>query len=137
MKKVLLFVVCLLLCSRFLYADGMGDEKSKIWRSTEICGALVEARLSTVAAYAYMLQVTSGSVSSSLFQYINATGTVASGAALSSSTAYDVDTTGDRWEIRRGLSGIRYTKTGGSCISFLWDFISAAPRGEESLGLGR
>ena len=137
MKKVLLLFFGLFLFGFNCYSSGIQDEKSKIWRSTEVCGSLAEASISTVSAYAYMLQVTSGSTSVSQFQYVNSTGSVFSGAAASTSTVYDVDTTGDKWEIRRGLSGFRYTKTGGSCISILWDYLGSSPPGLEAVGLGR
>lgn|SRR3990167_6452955 len=133
MKKIIFYVVLgfLLFANQKSFAGGLSEEKTKIWRSTEICGALTDMQISTVSSYLYMLQVTSGSAAISQFEYINSSSAISdTGAERSTSTVYDVDTSGDKWEIRREMSrGFRIRTIGNACISCLWDFTVHIPLG--------
>ena len=139
MKKFLFYLVFVaaFFVNQKLFAGGLSEEKTKVWRATEICGALLDSAVSTTTAYLYKIEVTSGSEPGlAEFQYINSSGAISdTGARRSTSTVFDVDTTGDDWEVRRAFSrGLRIRKTGTSCVTCLWDFLFFTPAGQTGMG---
>lgn len=105
------------------------------WRSTETCTADSNVNITTTAVYLYDLVVTSGSAANiSTFQYFNST-TSNLAVSRTTSTVYDVDTTGDVFPLGETLSkGFRYTKTGTGCVRIRWNWLTGPETGSESRG---
>lgn len=135
MKKMLFILGILIsLYSTKLYA-GFNPRDYQLWRSTEISGTPTNFLIATGAIIVADLTVSSGSIGISDFQYRNSS-SAAVGLSGSTSTVYDVDTTGDYFPIGELIGdGLVITKTGGSSIRLRWTWFTSSPSGQELRGM--
>ena len=135
MKKILFSLVVLVsLYQSKLYA-GSDPRSYQLWRSTEISGTTANFRVATSAIILADITVTSGTTADTAqFQYRNSSDT-AVGFSGSTSTVYDIDTTGDYFPIGEQLGyGLIVTKTGTGAIRVRWNWVTSPPKGQESRG---
>lgn len=133
MKKLLLALI-VFMCAGMLEAS-FSNQNMKVWRASETSTADTNVLIATGVIYVYKVEVPSGSVTGSTFQYFNSSTTDLS-VTRSTSIVYDVDTTDSDFEIGTILNdGLLYTKTGTSSVRILWDWYIGPNRGQETYGL--
>lgn len=137
MKKIIgLLVLLFLICIEKGFAYEM-DTVWKAWRSSETTTVETDVLIATGNIHFKDVTVASGTITGTAqIQFFNSTGTIAGGVSRSSSTVYNIENTGDRFEINQVYNeGLRYTKTGISAVVIKWDWVSSIPMGKERTGL--
>jgi hypothetical protein len=111
-------------------------DKYNEWRSSDTSTEeLVGVYIATGLIHIHDLTVISGAVpNETFFKYHSATQTTVD-VDHSTSSIYDIDTTGDYFDISDNLrGGLFITKKGTSAIRIKWDWIRTVPKGQESKG---
>lgn len=134
MKKYFFVGLFFLGLADYLRADGTFPP-DHFWRSSATCSAQTDVSIATGIIRIERIIVTSGTTGVGSFEFYNASAAVAVGVVRSTSIYYNVENTEDWFIVRKVLSrGLRYTKTGNSCVEILWDWYHSALPGQKTRG---
>ena len=133
MKKILLIAFVLMSATK-VFAS-VNAREYKLWRSSETAATATNVLIATGNIFVHDILVTSGTTVSALFTYFNSS-TTDLGVPRSTSSTFDIDTTGDYFVVDDLLSaGFLFTKTGTGHLRIRWDWLIGPNAGEEFKGL--